>query len=285
MRFSSQTATAAPSPVIPEAGRTPPLPPIKLSPGGYFAPHREFEQNYERVINGLADYWIAQMQKTGKRLPVLVLMDDSPLGKRYLPRVIASLNERQLDVYTHKTNTLGETPLPLGYLGFFVKNFKQFNFTDEAVVGGVMLTAGSRSWDVGGIRFVNRNGALFSFDERYFLENSIFRQENLKLEINSKNNRGKRIDVDLEKGVYFKHLIQLINYNRLELSKAYPFHDARHGATRNEFQKRIPALRCTQINTASLEPPTNPGQFLKILKNSAGILSLTNITFRLIKPC
>lgn len=211
---------------------------IKLSSAGYFAEGPVFERQYLKVLDAVSDFWIAQINKTGQKLPVIVAMDDSPKGKKYLPKVIAHLNKRGLDVYTYHASPRLDMPIPLGMLAFFTKHFDRFEEPSKTVAGTIMLTAGSRPWSMGGMRFILPDGSLFGRAEMAELDELIKTPK--KLTLKQSTGPGKRIDFDFMQGHYKKHLQQLVHYQKIETTDVYPFHDARLGASKVQFQKQFP---------------------------------------------
>lgn len=206
-----------------------------IASNGYFAKREVFDANFERVLQAVNDYWVREMKNTGKRLPVLLGMDDTPDAKRLHEKAVNFFKKQGLDVYTYQSRKYGLLPLPIGVLAHTVKHFKELNQRDKAVCGGLMISNGSRSMEINGLRFINPNGAFFTHAQIRQLNHLVKQPQNLSMS----NQKGEEKPLYYFQPAYPCHLKKVLNLNKLKTWIPSIFYSPMQGAAKDMFDTAL----------------------------------------------
>ncbi|HEY9688234.1 MAG TPA: hypothetical protein V6C52_14775 [Coleofasciculaceae cyanobacterium] len=128
----------------------------KFGTSGYRADQdSEFNEAVIRQItNAIGDCLIAEIERKGRILPVLVGGDTREKSRKFIPLISEILKDKGLDVYQ------AETDLPSPVLAYAAKYFKALHLGPTETLGAILMTASHNPWPYGGFNFLTPDAAV-----------------------------------------------------------------------------------------------------------------------------
>jgi phosphomannomutase len=188
-----------------------------------------------QITNAIGDYLVAEIQRKGKLLPILIGGDTREKTRRFIPVIAEMLKAKGLDVFQASTD------LPSPVLAYAAKYFSQLNLGYDETLGAILMTASHNPWPYGGYNFLTPDAAVMPTPVSQKFE--LYQSEPLNLTLDRTAYGGHQPAAITEFDpyeLYRQHLKQgmSIDYSKIKASGLKIFYDPLY-ATGRRYLPRL----------------------------------------------